>query len=120
MVYETIASVNMSSGLAAPFCYVNNVTGVASSGASSFFALVLVSIWIIFAVGSYYFQKRSYGQADLPQGVAVAGFVTAVFAFMMRLVKDSAGNHCMVSSTSVGVAIAAAIIGVLWLFFSKD
>ena len=104
----------MSTGLEAPLCYVNDVTG------SIFFPMVLVAVWIIFAVGGYFTQKRSVGVGDLPQCVAVAGFTTCVFAFILRLVKDSAGDPCLVGGTALAICIVVAVIGVLWLLFSQD
>ncbi len=113
MTYKLITEYNITAGLESPLCYVNDVTG------GSFFPMVLVAVWLIFAIGGYFIQKRSVGTGDLPQSVAVAGFTTSVFAFMLRLVKVN-GTPCLIDGTSLAITLVVAGIGVLWFLFSRD
>jgi len=113
MTYALISDYNMSSGLEAPFCYVNQITGGVVMN------LILFGIWLIFAVGSYFIQKKSVGTGDFPMSLAVAGFVTSIFAMILRLVKYE-GASCLVDGLSLAVVIIVSGIGVLWFLFSRD
>lgn len=114
MSYELITNRDLSAGLDVPLCYVNDITG------GIFIPLVLMAIWVIFAIGGYFMQKRSVGTGDFPMSCAVAGFVTSVFAFILRLVKNTAGQPCLVDGFSLSVVIIVAGISVLWFLFSRD
>jgi hypothetical protein len=116
MTYPLITdSVNMTKGMGDLLCYVNaDVTGFL------FVNLLLVSIFLIIALGGYFAQKRSTGQGDFPQWMALGGFVTTIFAFIMRLVTDVNGNSCLVNIGTLAVCIAVTIAGIMWLFFSDD
>lgn len=114
MAYATIDSVNASSGLETIFCYVGNTV---TDGL--FMSLLLFVVWAVFALGSYFITKHATGLGDLPQSTAVAGFVTVVFAFIMRLVACGDGSR-LVSSAQLVTCVVVAVVGVLWLFFSRD
>lgn len=103
----------MSVGAESVFCYVNMVTGYA------FFPFVLVAVWLIFAVGGFFIQKRSVGSGDFPMSVAIAGFITSVFAVMLRLVKYD-GVACLIDGTTFVVTLVVAGLGVLWFLFSRE
>lgn len=112
-MYPNIGDVNLTNGLEGAMCYVNEVTVI-------FFSFLLVCLFLIFAFGQYFIQVRSRGVGDFPQNFAVAGFMTTVFAFILRLVKDEFGNHCLVSGGALGVCIVVTSVCVLWFFFSRD
>jgi hypothetical protein len=96
-------------------CYVNaDVTGFL------FVNLLLFSIFLIVALGGYFAQKRSSGQGDFPQWMALGGFVTTVFAFIMRAVTNSDGQSCLVNGGTLAVCIIVTVVGITWLFFSDD
>jgi len=108
MTYPLITSYNLSAGMQVPFQYVNVITG------GIFINMLLASIWIIFALGSYFMQKRRMGIGDFPQSIAVAGFVTTTFAFLLRLIPN------MVSGATLVVSFVVASIGVVIFLFSRE
>jgi hypothetical protein len=115
MSYPLANSINMTRGFGDLLCYVNaDVTGFL------FVNLLLTSIFLIIALGGYFAQKRSTGQGDFPQWMALGGFVTTVFAFIMRLVTDVNGASCLVNGGTLAVCIVVTIVGIIWLFFSDD
>ena len=107
-MYKGIETMNMSAGLQVPFIYVNEITG------GLFVNLLLVAIFTIFAMGSYFIQKRSIGTGDFPMSLAVAGFVTTTFAFIMRLIPG------LVSGESLACCLIATGLFVLMFLFSRD
>lgn len=113
MPYPMITDMNMTQGLQVPLCYANNVTG------GLFVRLLLFAVWIIFVVGGYFIQKRSVGTGDLPSSLAVGGFVTSVFAILLRLVQYN-GTSCLVDGWTLSITIVIAGISVLYLLFSRD
>ena len=108
MAYKSITDYNMSAGLQVPFVYVNDVTG------GLFIKLLLVSIWLIFSIGSYFIQKRSVGTGDFPMSLAVAGFVTSVIAILLRLIPN------LVDGLSLAIVIIVTGISILYFLFSRD
>jgi len=107
-MHESITNINMTEGFHTIFIYVNNATR------GLFIRMLLFSIWIIFAFGSYFIQKRTTGKGDFPASVAIAGFVTAVTAILLRMVAG------LVDTASFWVSMIMAIIGIAWLFLAKD
>lgn len=112
-MYPNVTDVNMTDGLGEMFCYVSVVSSI-------FFPLLLVCLFLIFGFGQYYIQVRSRGVGDLPQCFSVAGFMTTVFAFILRLVTDVNGVSCLINGATLGVCIVVTSLCVLWLFFSRD
>lgn len=108
MTYELISNRNMSEGLHVPFVYVNDITG------GLFINLLLVAIWIIFVMGSYFIQKRGVGTGDFPQSLAVGSFVTLVLAIILRLVPG------LVSGFALAVCVIVTALSVLFFLFSRD
>jgi len=113
MAYASITDYNITSGLEVTFCYVNDVTG------GIFIPLVLMAIWTIFLLGSYFIQKSRVGSGDFPMSLAVAGFITSIFAILLRLVNYN-GVPCLVNGLTLAVTIIVAGISVLYFLFSKD
>jgi len=113
MTYTSITDYNITAGLEVPFCYVNSVTG------GVFMPLILMAVWIIFALGSYFIQKEKIGSGDFPMSLAVAGFVTSILAILFRLVKYN-GVPCLIDGLSLAVVIIVAGISILYFLFSKD
>lgn len=113
MTYELLTDRALT-GLDVPLCYVNDITG------GMFIPLMLLAIWVIFAIGGYFLQKKSVGTGDFPMTCAVAGFVLSVFSFMLRLVKNTIGQPCLVDGTTLAVVIVVTGISVLWFLFSRD
>lgn len=104
--YKSITDYNMT-GLDTPFIYVNDVTG------GLFIKLLLVSVWLIFSVGSYFIQKKNIGSGDFPTSLAVAGFVITVLAILLRL----AG---LLDGLTLAICIIVAGISILYFLFSRD
>jgi len=113
MAYPLLTSYNVTVGLEAPLCYVNSVTG------GMFMPLILVGIWVIFAVGGYFMQRNMLGKGDFPQTTAVAGFVCSVFAILMRIVEYD-GVHCLIDPTTLSVVLFVTGISILFFLFSRD
>jgi len=97
MTHESITNINMTEGFHTIFIYVNNVTG------GLFIRMLLFSI-----------QKRTTGKGDFPASVAIAGFVTAVTAILLKMVAG------LVDPSSFWVSMIMAIIGTAWLFLAQD
>jgi len=108
MPYPLISTYNMSAGMQVPFQYVNVIT------AGVFINMLLASIWIIFAMGSYFMSKRRMGVGDFPQSLAVAGFVTTTFAFLLRMIPD------LVSGATLVVCFVITSISVVIFLFSRE
>ena len=108
MAYDLITSYNLTRGMHVPFIYINDITG------GLFMRLVLFAFWIIIALGLYFHQKTTTGSGDFPQGVAVAGFSTFVLTVLFRLIEG------LVDGWTFAVVIVVAVLGVLWLMFSRD
>lgn len=106
--YKSITEYNLSAGLQVPFVYANDITG------GLFIKLLLVAIWLIFSIGSYFIQKRNIGSGDFPTSLAVAGFVTSVVAILLRLVPN------LVDGLTLAITIIVAGISILYLLFSRD
>ena len=108
MSYPMISEYNLSKGLEVPFIYVNAVTN------GLFMKGFLFAIWFIFAIGSYFMQKRSVGSGDFPASLAIAGFVTAVVAILLRLISG------LVDGLTLAIVIIVSGISVLYFLFSRD
>lgn len=108
MAYASISDYNLSAGLHVPLVYVNDIT------AGLFMNLTLFAIWTIFVFGSYFIQKRGVGTGDFPQSLAVGGFVTLVFAFILRIVPG------LVSGYALAVILIIEVLSVVFFLFSRD
>ena len=72
MAYETIASVNMTTGVVNLFQYINQITY------STFSIGLLALIYMTFLAGYYNAKKDWYG------AFAVAGFITIIMSVFFR------------------------------------
>lgn len=108
MPYELITERNMSEGMHVLIVYINDITE------GLFLKILLLSIWCIVAFGLYFAQKRGTGEGDFPMAVAVAGFVTAVTTFLLRLIEG------LVDGLTFLIVLVIAVISIIWFFFSKD
>ena len=106
MTYELISNRNMTQGFHIIFIYVNDITG------GLFIRMFLFSIWIIFAMGSYFLQKRHTGMGDFPMSIAIAGFVTSIIAILLKLIPG------MLDLLTLAVVLIVSVISVLWFLFS--
>jgi len=95
------STINWTNGMTGAFNYLNEVT-------SSWFSnLLLISIYLIFAVG-FYFAKRDFFGA-----MAVAGFSTFVIALLLFV-----GGT--ISGITFSVVIGVAIVGFASLWIGQD
>ena len=108
MRYPLITSYNLSAGMQVPFQYVNVITG------GIFIDMFLISIWTIFALGSYFMSKQRMGGGDFPQSIAVAGFITTTIAFLLRMIPN------MVDGATLIVCFVVSAISVVIFLFSRE
>jgi hypothetical protein len=101
MPYASPSTINWSTGMTGAFNYLNEVTY------SWFSNLLLISVYIIFAMG-FYFAKRDFFGA-----MAVAGFSTFVVALLLFV-----GGA--ISGITFSVVIGVAIIGFASLWIGQD
>ena len=101
MPFDMPSSINWSTGMTGAFNYLNEVT-------SSWFSnLLLISIYLIFAVG-FYFAKR-----DMFGALAVGGFATFIVGLLFFV-----GN--IISGFTFSIVIAVAIVGFASLWIGQD
>jgi lipopolysaccharide export LptBFGC system permease protein LptF len=81
---------------------------------SGFIPLLLISFYIIIALAVYYSQTRKTGRGELSVSVAVAGFITFILSLVLSLVGG------LVNSVIMSITFIVMILGVVWLFLSKD
>jgi len=98
MAYDLPNTINTSEGIGDVITYVSVVTN------SWFFNMLLIAIYIIFGVGVYQSRK------DLPEGLAVAGFITAIAGTLFWLANWISG---VTYTITVGIAILG--VAILWL-----
>lgn len=108
MAYELITNRNLSAGLQVVFLYVNDITG------GLFVKMFIFCVWMIIAFGTYFAQKQTMGQGDLPVSMTVASFITAIICVLMRLIPG------LMDIYTITIVIALLVLSVLWLFFSQD
>jgi len=104
MAYQTYADWNKS-GLDEMFLYVADVV-------DPFVPIMLFSLFMITLLASYFSSKR-FGDGDFAASFAVAGFLTFIVAIIMSLIPG------MIQTMFVVITLVVAIIGILFLFFSK-
>jgi len=104
--YLTIADYNISSA-DQYFGYVATVVPI-------FIPLMLFSLFIIISLATYFSKKRLTGFGDFPASFAVAGFVTTITAVLLSLFSN------VINPLTIGICIIVTVIGVIWLFFSRE
>lgn len=108
MTYTDPSTINHSAGFQEIFLYVNNVTD------NIFVAMLLLSIFVITAIGSYMSAKRLSGEGNFPVSFAVAGYITVGCAFLMMLIDG------FIPLVYVMITIVIAVVGSIWLYFTKE
>lgn len=109
MAYPTLdTSYNITGDFSEILPYLNEVTN------NLFSSMFLIAVFCISCLGSYFATRSSQGRGDFPASFAVAGFVTAILSLILYLKLG------VVSLLEVTVTISICIIGVLWLFLSRD
>lgn len=106
MAYQTLDQVNVTEP-SQIFTYVVSVVPI-------FPSLLLVAIFLITTIGSYFAQKRIQGIANFPASYAVGGFVTASIALVMSLLPGFLSLPILI------IAVANSIGGFLWFVFSDQ
>lgn len=107
MEWATLDSVNTSEGMHTIFTYTAGVVPI-------FIPLSLFAFFVIATIGSYYASVRLNNSGDFPASFAAGGFLTAILAVTMSLIPG------LVNLLTLVVTFGVAILGVLWLFFSKQ
>ena len=105
--YQTLSDVNTSAGLHTVFVYVNTLTS------GLFSRMLLLSIFLVIAIGSYLSQLRTSGQGNLAGSFAVASFITFGASILMSFIDG------LVTSIDIGVVLGITIISGLWFLTSN-
>lgn len=105
MAYTTYAEWNQT-GLDQLFVYVSNVFPI-------FIPMMLFSVFMITLLASYFSSKRLSADGDFAASFASAGFLTFIVALVMTLIPG------LIQTYFVVIALVIAIVGVLFLYFSK-
>lgn len=100
MAYDLPTTVDVSEGIGGLGTYLSTVTF------SWFWNLILIAIYIIFAVGV------SKSRNDIPEGLAVAGFVTAIMGTLLWIAN-------WISGVTFAFTLAVAIMGAIILWVNK-
>jgi len=107
MAYLTFQQYNQT-GIAGLLTYPSEVV-------PQFVPLVLIALFSIVLLSTYFGQKRIVGRGDLISSFAVAGFFTAVISITMTMVDG------LINLATVITAIGVAVIGIILLFVTdKD
>ncbi len=107
MAYPAPNTINHTEGLNAIFVYANEVTN------GIFSMMLLVTLFIIVAFGTYFSAKRTTGQGDFVASFAVAGYFTVGAAFIMLLIEG------LMTVPTVLLALVVSIVGTIWLWFDR-
>jgi len=105
MAYQTFQEYNQTD-LTGLFTYPAKVV-------PAFTPLILFALFTISLLASYFSQKRLTGRGDFMGSFAVAGYFTAVIAFIMSLVPG------LIDLITLVICIVVAIIGTILLLI-KD
>lgn len=107
LAYKTLEQVNTSAGPHTLLVYVNEIT-------SGLFARsILVTLWVIIALGAYFSQKRLEGESNLAVTFAVASFVTFGASIIMSFIPG------LVTPVDIGIAVGFAMISAIWLLTDR-
>lgn len=105
MAFQTFSEWNKT-GLDQMFVYAADTVPI-------FIPLFLFSFFIIITLASYFSSKRLGNDGDLAASFTVAGFTTFILSLVMTLIPG------LIPTTYVIIVLAVAVLGVLFLFFSK-
>jgi len=104
--YETFTSFNDST-IAGLFLYPAHIV-------PSFIPLVLFALFTITLLTTFFSQKRITGMGDFFASFAVAGYFTAIIAFIMTLVPN------LINVETLVIAVAIAILGTILLLTTQN
>lgn len=108
MTYADPSTINGSAGISEYLLYLNEVTY------HGFSSLMLMGIFLVFMLGSYYASRRMTSEGNMPVSFAVAGFITFILAIVLSGIDD------FISLYEILVTLVVAIIGAIALFSQKD
>ena len=112
MVYAELQDYTVSNGAHIMFCYVNDVTS------GIFMTILLLAIWLIITLGSFFITKTSTGSGDFPVSMSLGSFTTLIFSVLLRLL--TCPYNGLISDLNFGVLIGITFLSVLFLLFSRD
>jgi len=78
-----------------------------------FVPLILLSVFLIATLGSYFAQQRASGRGDFPASFAVGSWLTAIISIVFSLIPN------FIRSGTVIFCVALAILGSIWLYVSR-
>ena len=105
MTYETFTEFNDSS-IAGLFLYPAQVV-------PAFVPLILVSLFLVALMTTYFSQRRLTGRGDFTSSFAVSGYFVTVVAFIMSLITN------LVNIITVTICLSISIVGTILLLISK-
>ena len=105
MTYQTFTEFNDTS-IAGLFLYPAQIV-------PAFVPLVLVALFLVTLMTTYFSQRRLTGRGDFTSSFAVAGYFVTVIAFIMSLVSN------LVNIVTVTICLSVAIVGTILLLISK-
>jgi len=109
MAHRLLSTYNLTEGLHIPLLvYPNDVTG------GIFIPILIFMVWCMITFSSYFIQRQSTTSGDIPQVVAVSGFVTLIFTFLLKLIPN------LVNDITFAVVIIVFLFSVFWLFMDKQ
>lgn len=74
----------------------------------------LFMTWMIFAVGTYFINRRLTGDGDIAVAMTIGSFVTCVLAILLRTASEG-----VVSGTTVTIVFAVTIASFIFLLFTR-
>lgn len=106
MTYQTLAEYN-STGMAGMLTYVADTVDIFIPG----LLLVLFGVTLL---GTYFAQKRSEGRGNFLASFAVASYFTAIISYFMMLIPG------LIDNITLAITTTFAIVATIILFISKD
>lgn len=106
MTWTELEDINTSAGIHTLFTYAAETVPI-------FMPLTLFAFFTVAFIGSYIFQIRTRGFGDAPASFAASGFITAILATMFSFLE-------LVNLATLVITYGIAIVGVLWLYTSKE
>lgn len=105
MAYKEIGDFN-TTGVQSIFQYSAEVVPI-------FIPLILMAVFLVSTLGSYFAQMRRDNQGDFPASFAVGSWITAIIALVLSLFEN------LIRTGTVVTTIALAIAGMIWLYVSR-
>ena len=105
MTYQTIETINCTSR------GINCVMQVASTAVPILPAIILLCLFIIITMATYYATTRRLGRGDLIASATGAGFVCCVVAYLMSLIPNFITNATIVPCIVIEIILVFMLIG---------